>query len=80
MTAGTDQLAACTVLEDLRDIKDILDVEAANYKASYDEYMAKYEEHTLKAGEFRMLARECTPDIHDVPKLIKDRGYEIEYG
>lgn len=80
MTAGTDQLAACTTREEVRAVKDILDVEVATAQAGYDENMAKCKEHTLKANEFRNMANKCISGVYDVPKLIKDKDYEIEYG
>ena len=73
MTIATEQLAACTTLEDIQAVKPLLEIERDNASSLFSEY-------TSKANEYKVLANSCRGEIHDVDSLLKYKALEIING
>jgi len=67
-----EQYCACTTLEELAEVKPLLEAERSSAHALYVEYTKKVREYQALANEQRKLMR-------DVPELIKAKGYEISF-
>lgn len=65
MSTLLEQLEACATLEEVAELKPLLEIERDNAKASYDQCIEN-------ARKYKQL-------IHDVPALIGKKGYEISF-
>lgn len=72
MTTAYEQYCACTTLEELAEVKPLLEAERDAATAMHGEYIKKMKEYQALAGEQRQM-------IHNVPALIKEKGYEISF-
>lgn len=67
-----EQYCACTTLEELQEVKPLLESEAKARQDLYDEYKAKeveYREKMIEQGKLLL----------NVAELIKVKGYEISF-
>lgn len=67
-----EQYCACTTLEELQEVKPLLEIERDNAKNLYNQYIKEVRKNQASADEQRKL-------MHNVPELIKAKGYEISF-
>ncbi len=73
MTVGTDQLAACTTQEEVRNIRSVLEMERDGAQDLYNELVSKSNEYKAQADQYEQA-------IHDVDSLINAKVLEIFHG
>lgn len=79
MTTAYEQYCACTTLEELEEVKPLLEAERDSAQLMYDEYKTIALDYAAKADEYKQMAAALRDTIYNVPQLIKEKGYEISF-